>query len=309
MESFPYQSYPRNYPDINEYVISKILDNQENVDYGLYVELVEYKNKHALIPNNQISKKNRGNNYKYLNAQKYHVLQVIAVNEQKKHIDCSKIRVSTDDEMKCTTRFNENKFIYNLWYNLYLLFKIDIDDFYNKFVYPLIINSSYEDEDVCYYRVNKSISDYFDKEYYKTQKYSLDDHIITSLKEIFYNKTAKKNIIYRLKVSINCYDTDGIDGIKNCINEIQSNFGVKIKYVSSPYYIIEFDSEKKIEDIENVFKQVVSYGNNYLLKNYKYSNFICENDDYQSLKKLSSRDKIDYDECAKVITEKTETFS
>jgi len=335
-EILSYQAYDREFPLYGEHVVTQFKSMEANA--GIYVHLIEYNGMDAFIPFAQLTKKKYGKIPNLFLIDKIIVMEVTSINEKKRFIDCSKIHVTETEKEKCMDRYTANKFIHNIWYNISLIFNITKDNFYDNFIYPLLYKYKYEEDGIDYYNSNFAIKDFVENIYTcgcdstflpnislspleksdkqgqelikdtlddttSNNKYNIDQKIIDKVVEIYQIKIAQKLTMYRILITINCYDIDGIDGIIDSIKAmedyasnlikvvnvqeedgltINENKLIKIKYINSPSYAIEYMTIDTPKNVEKLFRDIISFGSKYIQK-YKYSEVSCSDHEYKKL--------------------------
>lgn len=236
-----YQAYRREFPEPDEIVMVKI-DKIENT--GVYVQLVEYNGVTAWVAENQISRRRIISISSLIKIGSVEPMVIIAIDDNKRYIDCSKSRLNTEEISLCKNRYSENKFVYNLWFSVNQKCSISQKDFYEKFIYVISEKFKYNNPndvtDVDYYHVQLALKTELEKpnliEYFPKSNMEV-------IREIFLLKSKRPKSTYRFLVEITCFGRDGIDAIKSCILSVEKNSDIKVYLISSPVYVLVYQSD------------------------------------------------------------------
>ncbi|XWV26930.1 putative translation factor [Tupanvirus soda lake] len=229
---------PTQYPNIND--ITMVVPTKIT-DLGVYVELIEYNNIEGLIILSDLSKSRFRSINKVVKIGKRFAACVQTLDVKSNNITLSKKIVSDDEAKQCENNYKTLKYIYDLVnffirkmqkdYNI----TITLDTIYKTFVWSLS-----NDAEFLIFAL-KSASKDFNK-VYENKLDNVDPIWIECFKEVLSLKFKNKEVLLEAILEITCYETSGINIIKNTLLEASGmaneQFPYKIKLVKSPYYSI-----------------------------------------------------------------------
>ena len=240
-----YYAYNKDFPELNEIVMVKIISYD---DMNVHVILLEYGNKEAYIALSDITKKRIKSIGRHIKINNIEPVIVIRLDIEKNYIDCSRKNLLETDIEECNKRYNQNKFVYNIWSSLTHKIQISQELFYNNIVYYL--NSKYNSAYIGLLSYNNG-----------NEYLNIDNEIELELRKICNSKFLSNVKHYKYFIEITCTGIDGIDGIKECIIAMEnSNNQIKIKYISSPVYCIEYQSSETIDNIIDSYEKCLAIG-------------------------------------------------
>lgn len=236
---------PTLYPVVDEITIvvpTKI------TDLGIYVALIEYNNMEGLIAYRELSKSRIHSINKVARIGKKFPACVLTIEEQTKFITLSKKAVSKTEASKCESDYYNLKYVHDLVnffskkmqrdHNIIL----ESDYIYREFIWSI----STDPENLLVGLKTASID--FNK-IYSDKLANVDFSIINTFKEVLALKFKEKDVLLEAVMEICCYETGGIDIIKEALSKGELNstnqFPFKIKLVKSPYYAITLKTREK----------------------------------------------------------------
>ncbi|XWV25593.1 mimivirus translation initiation factor 2 subunit alpha [Tupanvirus deep ocean] len=250
---------PTKYPNVND--ITMVVPTKIT-DLGVYVQLIEYNNIEGLIILSDLSKSRFKSINKVVKVGKRFAAAVQTFDEKSNNITLSKKIVSEDESKQCENNYKTLKYIYDL-VNFFMRkiqkehnITITPDTVYETFIWPLS-----NDAEFLIFAL-KSASKDFNK-VYENKLENIEPIWIECFKEVLSLKFKNKEVLLEAILEITCYETGGINIIKNTLLEanIMANeqFPYKIKLVKSPYYSITIrtnNQEPAVKLITNVINTI-----------------------------------------------------
>jgi translation initiation factor 2 subunit 1 len=223
--------YENDMPDVNDNVVCKV---KRVVDDNIYVELLEYDEIEGMILSHNVSRR------KSLNLKDtLFVCTVICVDKEKKFIDLSK-KVVTDDEAEIALdKYHKAKNMYSIFCRVSEITNYPLEKLRSLFM----SNFSSDDSKQCLPDDVKSV---FDAEYLK--------------------RFPKEIITFKKYINITNFTSAGVVAIKSALDR-SKDFGVEVKLVSSPLYMLSSTDEDKLNNcILAIEDSIVKSGGNMQIK-------------------------------------------
>jgi translation initiation factor 2 alpha subunit (eIF-2alpha) len=243
--------YPFELPQIYDKVICMCID----ISYdGCNVVLPEYSNIPALIPYKELSKTRIKNINSVVKKNAIFVAEVINVDINKKYIDLSKKSVNVNEYNNAIDKYNKSKRVHSILNRLSNDTGITINDLYTKYIWD--IYNKFEHPDLIFYNISK------DNLVYPLDKI-MGLELFNKFKDIINKSYVSKKINLTAKFSINCIGKDGINAIKNVLNQVLSEYpNLDISLISTPTYLINYYADPTTENINyinNALNKITEY--------------------------------------------------
>lgn len=242
----------KNYPNVNDFVIAKIVRINE---YAAYAELIEYNNIEGMLMFSDITRKKMKTVAKFIRIGKNEILKVLRVDREKGYIDLSKIDINEDDIEKFMFEYKKRKLVKKIFSNIQ-----NSQEIIEK------LNSTYSDKFDNIYDIIQYISEYQEvlSEVLKEFDKDVVKKIQKNIKIIFESKIIKETVL----LQITCFSYHGIDGIKESIKFALSEHSkrnpnstkkISITLKNSPEYYLTYEGISKDiinSEISNVVKDI-----------------------------------------------------
>jgi len=238
------------YPIVDEIVMVQPIKITND---GVYVHLLEYNNIEGLITLSNLSRSRFRSVNKVAPLNRKFPAAVLTVDQQIGFISLSKKNVSKAEITTCESNYVTSKFIADL-INVFILklesehnIKITSKMAYNTFIWP-ISNDPHQ--------ILKSL---------KSIGIDLNNNTtnpvwIECLTNILRSKFKEQEYLLEAVISITCYETAGIDVIKNILIQGQSlaaaDYPFKINFIKSPYYSITLKTPNQEPGIKIINKTI-----------------------------------------------------
>jgi translation initiation factor 2 subunit 1 len=215
------------YPERDELVVVQIT---QILDYGVFVELLEYNNARGFVHISNVSSSWVKNIRMFVKANQVRVAKVLNIDTVKKQIDLSFAGVSPQREKQKLSDFKQVNREEKL---IHLLAKQEnkkFDDVWNEVANPLI-----EEYDSLYVALEKvalgeDIEKFVGKAWIKPIQLLVEKNVVVS----------KKVLKGTLKLS--SLESNGLNDVKKLLSEIKKFKGCSISYGGAGTYIISFES-------------------------------------------------------------------
>ncbi len=233
--------YPSELPEINDKVICICVD----IPYdGCSVILPEYCNIPALIPYKELSKTRIKNINSVVKKNALFVAEVINVDSNKKYIDLSKKTVNINEYNNAIDKYNKSKRVHSILNRLSIDTGINIHDIYTNYIWD--IYTKFEHPDMVFYNISKDNLIYpFDK--------IMEVEVYNKFRDILNKSYITKKVNLTAKVSISCVGKEGINAIKNVLNQILVEYpNLEISLISTPTYLINYYADPNTDNINYI---------------------------------------------------------
>ena len=205
-------------PEEGDFVVIEITDVDKN---SAYADLEEYNNVKGLIHISEASRSWVQDLTKELSEGEKTVAQVVDTEDT---IGLSLKRVNDKQKRDTMQRWRKEQKASDFVEDLEE--KINIDDIYEKVVFPLQeeLGSSFQGFEI-------SIAEE------ERLKEFLDDEVVEAIQEVARENIDMKQEKFEGEIEVEFYQGDGLERVKNAFNE--PGEGVEVKCISAPNYSIE----------------------------------------------------------------------
>ena len=254
MKSIRY--YKKLFPDIRDVIIAQI--SEEPSKNGVYANCIEYPDLNLLILPTEINKR-KVNLKKFFSPDKFYPVQVLNIDQNKKHADVSYSKINEIDRNNYLEKFYIQQKIYKIGcetskiYANYYAKDIDesMDIIFDTVIWDILISESniqeiyekiLEDPLLLFHENNQNLDEFKNK-------------FLTDIKK----KIKISDIVLSVEFNLICLESGAIDRIKNVL-KISTDNKINIKCISSPRYEIivtennKQEAEKLIHDTIKIIK-------------------------------------------------------
>ena len=205
-------------PEEGDFVVIEITDVDKN---SAYADLEEYNNVKGLIHISEASRSWVQDLTKELSEGEKTVAQVVDTEDT---IGLSLKRVNDKQKRDTMQRWRKEQKASDFVEDLEE--KINIDDIYEKVVFPLQeeLGSSFQGFEISI-------------EEEERLKEFLDDEVVEAIQEVARENIDMKQEKFEGEIEVEFYQGDGLERVKNAFNE--PGEGVEVKCISAPNYSIE----------------------------------------------------------------------
>jgi len=127
--------YQREYPNLEDLVVVQVLKIDDKS--GVYVSLLEYDNKEAMINIGEVSKRRIRSLAKLLRVGSTEICMVVSVDEEKGYINLSKKRVAAEDCAPTQDSFAKAKAVHGVMQHVAQSNDIPVEELCSKVSWPL----------------------------------------------------------------------------------------------------------------------------------------------------------------------------
>ena len=262
--------YPNELPNEGDYVTSIVTGLSND---GCYIKLLEYNNQPAFVVFSEITRRRANSVAKYAKIGRIDTYLILRVDKNKKFIDCSKIKVKSDDADAQTKHFLKAKLLHTIFRVIAFKCKIKLEEVYSMVGWPLYKKSKTHPIDQL-----KDASLESEESLFPTL--SMTKEVRQELCRQIKSRFAPKQIKLRADFEMTCYSKDGVNSLRKVMTDAmdmvkkEKNEVVEFKFISSPKYTCEIlisDKARGIEIINYALelgeKGIKTLGGEYLLKN------------------------------------------
>ncbi|GBL50365.1 eukaryotic translation initiation factor 2 subunit alpha [Candidozyma auris] len=240
--------YENKYPEVDEVVMVNV---QEIAEMGAYVKLLEYDNIEGMVLLSELSRRRIRSIQKLIRVGKNEVAVVLRVDKEKGYIDLSKRRVSAEDIVKCDERYNKSKAVHSILRHCAEKYGVSLEDLYRTVGWPLSRKYGHAYDAFKLSITDPSIFDGIE---------APSTEILEELKLYISRRLTPSAIKIRSDVEVSCFSYEGIDAIKNALQQAASvsteQMQVKAKLIAAPLYEISTQALDKSQGIALLEKAI-----------------------------------------------------
>lgn len=234
---------PYEFPERGELVVVKI---REVNPHSALAELLEYPGKTGMIHVSEVARKWVRDIRNFVKLGQISVALVMNVEENKNFISLSLKRVSKKEAERKMLEFRREEKAEKM---LELFAKeagISLDEAYERVGFKL-----FEGFGEMYAGFLTALEK---PELLAKKGISREDAEL--VKKIAERAVEIREREFKAKLEIRCYEGDGINRIRELLERVGKKFGVEVKYIAAPYYLLEFKErdakkgERKLGEIE-----------------------------------------------------------
>lgn len=227
----------KEFPEPNEVILGVV---EKIVGTSVFVKLKDYPHE-GVIVFSEIAPGRIRNIRDYVNVGQKIAVKVLRVDKVKKHIDLSLRRVTPQEKKKALELEQKEK-------ELYIILELVTK---NKELREKVANSIKE----------IGVVDFFQEVLRKEQQafrllkeFGLSDKEAQEFIKKVKEKIKTKKISIKAKISLRCFEPDGVERIKRVLA-----LGEKISYVGAPFYLVtveDFDYKNAEKKLDNILEEI-----------------------------------------------------
>lgn len=237
---------PYEFPEEGELVIGKV---KEINPHSAVIELLEYPGKEGMVHISEVARKWVRDIRNFVKPSQIVVALVLQVDEKKNFIALSLKRVNQRDKEKKLKEYRREEKAEKMLELVAKELKITLDEAYEKIGFFL-----YEEFGEMY----KGFLTAREKPELLIKK-GLDKKYAEIVKKIAEKAIEIREREFKAEIELKCFEGDGINRIKKVLNAIKKKFGVEIKYIASPKYMLVL-KHKDPKKAEKILEQIEKFG-------------------------------------------------
>jgi translation initiation factor 2 subunit 1 len=201
--------------------------------YSALCKLEEYPGKEGMIHISEVSGKWVRDIKKFVKLNKTYVAKVVRLDEKKGHINLSLKRVARIEKTRKMEDYKREQKAEKILEKIAKKKKISLDEAYEKIGFGLQENfgDMFKAFDIASKTpellVQRGVSKDWVDVIHKVSKESI----------------KRKKIKIKTELQVKFFTGDGIERVKEFLNELSNKYGVNVKYISAPKYSAEIESE------------------------------------------------------------------
>ncbi len=229
----------KQFPEVEDLTLATI---DRIIGTSVFVKLDDYNNKEGVINFSEVAPGRIRNIRDYIKIGQKIVIKVIRVDEAKNHIDLSLRRVTLKERKEISEKHKKQK-------DFFVMLNISLTD---KNKLTLIKQKSKE----------YSLDEFFDALDNRNKNFftqlGIANEEIKKVFEVLDEKIKNKKVNIRAKFILKCELPDGIEKIKNILEQVNTP-GITITYLGAPNYILDLQGKdykelnKKLKEILELF--------------------------------------------------------
>ncbi len=235
---------PYDYPEPRELVIVKI---KEINPHSAITELLEYPGRTGMIHVSEVARKWVRDIRKFVKPNQINVALVLYVDEKKDFIALSLKRVSKKDKERKLQEYRLEEKAEKMLELVAEKLGITLDEAYEKIGFFL-----YEEFGTMYqgFLIARENPE-------KLVKRGLEESLAKVVHEIAEKAIEIREKEFKAELNVKSLAPDGVERIKKLLKQIEKRYGVEIKYIAAPKFMLVFyeknpkKGEKKLETIKN----------------------------------------------------------
>lgn len=235
---------PYEFPEKGELVVARV---KEVNPHSALVELLEYPGKEGMIHISEVARKWVRDIRNFVKAKQIVVALVMHVDEKKNFIALSLKRVNRKEKEKKLQEYRREEKAEKMLELVANELKISLDEAYEKIGFFL-----YEEFGEMYkgFLIAKEKPEMLVKK-------GLSKKYVEIIKKVAEKSIEIREREFKVELEIKCFESDGIERIKKLLLDLKKKFGVEIKYIASPKYLLVLKhkdpkkAEKILGEIEN----------------------------------------------------------
>lgn len=235
----------KGYPNIGEKVIVTVINI---TPYSALCKLEEYPGKEGMIHISEVSGKWVRDIRKFVKLNKTYVAQVMRVNEKKGHINLSLKRVPRMEKKRKMQNYKREQKAEKILEKIAKDQKLTLDEVYEKIGFELqekfgemfrALDLAYESPEKL---MNRGISEKWAKIIHKISKKNI----------------KRKKVKIKAELDVKFFNGDGVEKLKQFLGNLTNKYKVNIKYISTPKYSVEIESENPKVAQKKLTKQLTN---------------------------------------------------
>jgi len=240
-------------PEWGELVLCRV---EKISPYAAWCKLIEYPNIEGMIHVSEVAGKWVHDIREFVKKNKQYVAKVVKIDYQKNFVNLSLKRVSNYDEKEKMNSFKKEKRGEMMLEHAAKELGKNLDQAYEEVGF--LLQERFGDLFSAFEESMKS-TDILLKEGV-TKEWS------EAIRKIAEKAFKKKEVTIKADLEVKSYANDGVEKIKEVLNELSKKSGGKVKYISAPKYRVELKTkdpktdEKKLKEcLEDALKKIKEF--------------------------------------------------
>ena len=242
----------KGFPSDGEVVLATV---KTITPYSALCTLNEYPGKEGMIHVSEVSGKWVRDIRKFVKQNKEYAAKVVRVDEEKGHINLSFKRLSKKAKEKKIQDYKQEERAEKMLELLGKKLGLSLDEAYEKIGYEL--QEVFGDMFIAFKLASEDTK--------QLLRRGVDEKYVKIIEEIAKENIQKKEVDIKGILELKFFTGNGIDGIKEFLNNLHNKYKWEIKYISAPRYSIEIktnnpkQAEKELK--EKIEKEIVNIKN------------------------------------------------
>jgi len=234
--------YEQKYPEVDDLVMVEVKSIEE---MGAYVALKEYNDIEGMILLSELSRRRIRSINKIIRVGRSEVVLVLRVDKEKGYIDLSKRRVTDDDVLKCTEKYNNSKDVHNIMRHIadtaqtQGLPDSSLEELYQKIAWPLYRKYGHAYEGFKTAMTDPKVLD----------ELNLGEELLEVVVKNIKRRLTPQPIKMRADLEVTCFHYEGIDAIRASLKKGEETSTelapISVKLVAPPLYVVVTSSINK----------------------------------------------------------------
>ncbi len=234
------------FPEKGELVVVKI---KEVNPHSASAELVEFPGKVGMIHISEVARKWVRDIRNFVKPGQVAVAVVMQVDEKKGFISLSLKRVSKKDVERKMQEFRREEKAEKMLELIAKEFNLTLDEVYEKIGFKL---------QEKFGEMYKGFLTALEKPELLIKK-GVEKNCAEMIKKIAEKSIEIREREFKAKLDVKCFEGDGVERIKKLLEKIAKKYGVEIKYIAAPSYLLKL-REKDPKKGEKILKMIESFG-------------------------------------------------
>ena len=237
-------------PEWGELVLVTV---QRITPYAAWCRIEEYSGIEGMIHVSEVSGKWVRDIREFVKVNKQYIAKVVKIDYQKNFINLSLKRVGKRDEKEKMNIYRREQRAEKMLENAGNLIGKTLDQSYEEVGF--LLQEKFGEMFIAFEAARKSRDE--------LTKVGIPDAWANVLTKIAEQSFQEKEVIIKADLELKSLAVDGVDRIKDLLNELSKRTGATVKYISAPKYRVELQgkdpkhTEKKlVEGLEDVIKQI-----------------------------------------------------
>jgi translation initiation factor 2 subunit 1 len=210
--------------------------------------LEEYPGKEGMIHVSEVSGKWVRDIRKFVKLNKTYIAKVLRVDEEKGHIALSLKRVAKVDKTRKTQEFRYEQKAEKILNKIARKKNITLQKAYELIGYEL--QEKFKDMFEAFELASKSPEPLIDR--------GIKKEWAEIVHEVAKESIVKKRIRIKAELNLKFPTGDGIEKIKELLNNLINKYGLNVKYISAPRYSVEVESDNPKLAQKELIKQLTN---------------------------------------------------
>lgn len=206
----------------------------------------EYPGKEGMIHVSEVSGKWVRDIRKFVKMDKNYIAKVLRVDEEKGHITLSLKRVAKVDKTRKIQEFRYEQKAEKILNKIARKKKITLEKAYESIGYEL--QEKFKDMFEAFELASKSPEPLINR--------GIKKEWAEIIHEVAKESITKKKVRIKAELNLKFYTDDGVEKIKEFLNNLINKYGLNIKYISAPRYSVEVESDNPKLAQKELIKQL-----------------------------------------------------